>query len=108
MKTVLVVDDEKKILQLARDYLEHAGFAVLTTENGANTLAVARREKPDLIVLDLGLPDLDGLDVTRTLRKESNVPIIMLTARSEEADRLIGLELGASRIVAMSFCEPRS
>ena len=103
MKTVLVVDDEKKILQLARDYLEHAGFAVLTTENGANTLAVAWREKPDLIVLDLGLPDLDGLDVTRTLRKESNVPIIMLTARGEESDKLVGLELGADDYLTKPF-----
>jgi len=95
MKTVLVVDDEAKILRLARDYLEHAGFSVLTSENGTDALAAARQARPDLIVLDLGLPDLDGLDVTRVLRKESNVPIIMLTARGDESDKLVGLELGA-------------
>jgi DNA-binding response OmpR family regulator len=103
MKTVLVVDDELKILQLARDYLEHAGFTVLTTDAGKTALAVARQAKPDLIVLDLGLPDLDGLDVTRALRKESNVPIIMLTARGEETDKLIGLELGADDYLTKPF-----
>ncbi|HEY4721400.1 MAG TPA: response regulator, partial [Anaerolineae bacterium] len=81
MKTILVVDDELKIVQLARDYLEHAGFAVLTARDGKSALASVRAEKPDLIVLDLGLPEMDGLDVTRVLRKDSNVPIIMLTAR---------------------------
>lgn len=103
MKTILVVDDEKKILQIARDYLEHAGFAVLTSENGADTMAIMRRDKPDLIVLDLGLPDMDGLDVTRMLRKETNVPIIMLTARGEESDKLVGLELGADDYLTKPF-----
>jgi DNA-binding response OmpR family regulator len=103
MKTILVVDDETKILRLARDYLEHAGFAVLTTETGTDTLAAARQTRPDLIVLDLGLPDLDGLDVTRALRKESNVPIIMLTARGDESDKLVGLELGADDYLTKPF-----
>ncbi|MBE7556650.1 MAG: response regulator transcription factor [Anaerolineales bacterium] len=103
MKTILVVDDEVKILQLARDYLEHAGCIVLTAETGKAALAVARAEKPNLIVLDLGLPDMDGLDVTRALRKESNVPIIMLTARGEESDKLVGLELGADDYLTKPF-----
>jgi DNA-binding response OmpR family regulator len=103
MKTILVVDDEVKILQLARDYLEHAGCIVLTAETGKAALAVARAERPNLIVLDLGLPDMDGLDVTRALRKESNVPIIMLTARGEESDKLVGLELGADDYLTKPF-----
>jgi DNA-binding response OmpR family regulator len=103
MKKILVVDDEPKIVQLARDYLEHAGFAVLAASDGRTALAIVRADKPDLIVLDLGLPQLDGLDVTRSIRKESNVPIIMLTARSEESDKLIGLELGADDYVTKPF-----
>ncbi len=103
MKTVLVVDDETKILRLTRDYLEHAGFAVLTTATGTEALAAARQVRPDLIVLDLGLPDQDGLDVTRALRKESNVPIIMLTARGDESDKLVGLELGADDYLTKPF-----
>ena len=103
MKTILVVDDELKIVQLARDYLEHAGFAVLTARDGKSALASVRAEKPDLIVLDLGLPEMDGLDVTRVLRKDSNVPIIMLTARVEETDKLVGLELGADDYITKPF-----
>jgi len=103
MKTILVVDDEPKIVQLARDYLEHAGFAVLTAADGPTALHAARSSKPDLIVLDLGLPQLDGLDVTRSMRKDSDVPIIMLTARSEETDKLIGLELGADDYLTKPF-----
>ena len=103
MKTILLVDDELKILRLARDYLEHAGFTVLITETGTNALAIARQSRPDLIVLDLGLPDLDGLDVARALRKESNVPIIMLTARGDESDKLVGLELGADDYLTKPF-----
>lgn len=95
MKTILLVDDEPKIIQIARDYLEHAGMTVVTASDGKTALSVWRSAKPDLIVLDLGLPNVDGLDVTRTIRKESNTPIIMLTARSEESDKLVGLELGA-------------
>jgi DNA-binding response OmpR family regulator len=103
MKTILVVDDEAKITQLARDYLEHAGYAVKTASEGRAALAVARAERPDLIVLDLGLPGMDGLDVTRAVRKDSNTPIIMLTARGEESDKLVGLELGADDYVVKPF-----
>jgi len=100
---ILVVDDEAQIVKLARDYLEHAGFRVLSAADGPAALAAARREQPDLIVLDLMLPGLDGLDVTRTLRRESDVPIIMLTARVDETDRLIGLELGADDYITKPF-----
>ncbi len=103
MKSVLVVDDEPKIVQLARDYLEHAGFGVLTAGDGRAALAAARTKRPDLVVLDLGLPEIDGLDVARTLRRESNVPIVMLTARDDEMDRVIGLELGADDYVTKPF-----
>jgi len=103
MKTILVVDDEPKIVQLARDYLEHAGFVVIVATDGPTALHAARSSKPDLIVLDLGLPQLDGLDVTRSIRKDSDVPIIMLTARSEESDKLIGLELGADDYLTKPF-----
>jgi DNA-binding response OmpR family regulator len=103
MKTVMVVDDEPKIVQLARDYLEHAGFAVVVAHDGRAALAAARSQKPDLVVLDLGLPELDGLDVARTLRGESNVPIVMLTGRSEESDKLVGLEIGADDYVTKPF-----
>ena len=103
MKKILVVDDEPKIVRLARDYLEHAGFTVSSAYDGKAALAEARSRKPDLIVLDLKLPQMDGLDVTRALRKESNVPIIMLTARSEESDKLVGLELGADDYITKPF-----
>src|SRR5207245_2850006 len=86
-----------------RDYLQHAGFAVLTAGDGVEALALARSRRPDLVVLDLGLPRLDGLDVAKTLRAEGNVPIIMLTARVEEADRLTGLEIGADDYVSKPF-----
>jgi two-component system, OmpR family, alkaline phosphatase synthesis response regulator PhoP len=103
MRTILIVDDEPKITRLARDYLEHAGFAVQTAHDGASALAGLRSTHPDLIVLDLGLPDMDGLDVTRAARKESNVPIVMLTARGEESDKLVGLELGADDYLTKPF-----
>jgi two-component system, OmpR family, alkaline phosphatase synthesis response regulator PhoP len=103
MKHILVVDDEPKIAEIARDYLERAGFRVTTAGNGADALAIARARRPDLIVLDLGLPKMDGLDVTRTLRKQSSVPIIMLTARVDESDKLVGLELGADDYVTKPF-----
>jgi len=103
MKTILVVDDEPKIVKLVRDYLERAGFAVRAASDGKAALVLARAEKPDLIILDLGLPLMDGLDVTRELRRISNVPLIMLTARSEESDKLIGLELGADDYITKPF-----
>jgi DNA-binding response OmpR family regulator len=103
VSTILVVDDEPQIVQLARDYLGHAGFDVLTAADGPSALAVARTRQPDLIVLDLGLPRLDGLDVARALRRDSAVPIIILTARSDEADKLVGLELGADDYLSKPF-----
>ena len=100
---ILVVDDEPKITKLARDYLENGGFRVMTAADGDAALAMARRERPDLVVLDLNLPGMDGLDVCRALRRDSDVPIIMLTARVEETDRLIGLELGADDYITKPF-----
>jgi DNA-binding response OmpR family regulator len=103
MKTVLVVDDEPRIVQLARDYLEHAGFAVLAAADGRAALQIARSRHPDLVVLDLGLPGLDGLDVTRALRADGNLPIVMLTARDDELDKILGLELGADDYLTKPF-----
>ena len=103
MKTILVVDDEPKIATLARDYLEHAGFAVLTAGDGPTALTTIRQRRPDLVVLDLGLPGLDGLDVTRELRRDSTIPIVMLTARDDELDKLLGLELGADDYLTKPF-----
>lgn len=100
---ILVVDDEPKIVRLAQDYLERSQYRVLSAAEGRSALALARQERPDLVVLDLTLPGLDGLDVCRTLRQESDVPIIMLTARAEETDRLIGLELGADDYITKPF-----
>jgi two-component system alkaline phosphatase synthesis response regulator PhoP len=100
---ILVVDDETRIVKLARDYLEQAGFRVLSAGDGTTAMAAARTERPDLIVLDLNLPGTDGLDVCRMLRRESDVPIIMLTARVDETDRLIGLELGADDYILKPF-----
>jgi DNA-binding response OmpR family regulator len=102
-ETILVVDDEPKIVKTVRAYLESAGFRVVTAHDGQTALTVYRHEKPALVILDLGLPRLDGIDVTRTLRRDSNVPIIMLTARVEEADKLVGLELGADDYVTKPF-----
>jgi two-component system alkaline phosphatase synthesis response regulator PhoP len=103
MQTILVVDDEPKIAQLARDYLEHAGFAVLTAGDGATALQVARTRHPDLVVLDLGLPALDGLDVIRALRQSGSTPIVVVTARDTELDKLLGLELGADDYLTKPF-----
>ncbi len=102
-ETILVVDDEPKIVKLARDYLERAGYRVVTAAEGTTALAQARHARPDLVVLDLNLPGMDGLDVCRALRRASDVPIIMLTARTDEADRLIGLELGADDYIVKPF-----
>src|SRR5688572_29435118 len=100
---ILVVDDEPKIVKLARDYLEQSGFRVSAAGDGVSALAAARQDRPDLVVLDLNLPGSDGLDVCRILRRESDVPLIMLTARAEETDRLIGLELGADDYISKPF-----
>jgi DNA-binding response OmpR family regulator len=101
--TILVVDDEPRIVQLVRDYLEHGGFTVLTASDGPSALRAARTGRPDLVVLDLSLPGLDGLDVARSLRRDGVVPIIMLTARTEESDKLVGLELGADDYMTKPF-----
>ncbi len=101
--TILVVDDERKIVDLVRLYLEREGYRVLAAHDGKAALEQARQEKPALIVLDWMLPGLSGVDVCRTLRQESAVPIVMLTARAEETDKLIGLELGADDYVTKPF-----
>ena len=103
MKSVLIVDDEPEILRLVRDYLERAGFVVVTAANGTDALREFSRRRPDLVVLDLTLPETDGLDVARALRRSGDVPIIMLTARTGEADRVAGLELGADDYVTKPF-----
>ena len=100
---ILVVDDEPKIVRLARDYLEKNGFRVLTAGDGQSALTTARREKPDLVILDLMLPQIDGREVCRILRRESDVPIIMLTALSEEIDQVTGLEIGADDYITKPF-----
>jgi two-component system, OmpR family, alkaline phosphatase synthesis response regulator PhoP len=102
-KTILVVDDEPKIIDICRDYLAAAGFDVLTAADGPKGLAMARVHHPDLVVLDLMMPGMDGLDVCRELRREGNIPIIMLTARVEESDKLVGLELGADDYLTKPF-----
>ena len=103
MPTVLVVDDEPRIVKLVRDYLELGGFQVLAAADGQSALRTARTGRPDLVILDLTLPGLDGLDVTRALRRDGEVPIIMLTARTEESDKLVGLELGADDYITKPF-----
>jgi DNA-binding response OmpR family regulator len=103
MTTVLIVDDQPDIVRLVRDYLERAGFRVLSAGDGEQALQVARSGHPDLVILDLTLPRLDGLDVARALRRDGDVPIIMLTARTEESDRVAGLELGADDYVTKPF-----
>jgi DNA-binding response OmpR family regulator len=101
--TVLVVEDERKLRDLVRSYLERAGFTVLSTGSGAEAIAMAADGAPDLVVLDLGLPDVPGETVARELRTASAVPILMLTARSTEEDRIRGLELGADDYVTKPF-----
>ena len=103
MKTVLVVDDEPEIVRLVRDYLEHGGFTVLAAADGVQALRAVRTAPPDLVILDLGLPGMDGLDVLRSLRREGALPVILLTARGEESDKLDGLELGADDYLTKPF-----
>ena len=100
---ILVVDDEKKIVESCRLYLEHDGFEVVAAYNGEQALAESRQSRPDLVVLDLMLPRVDGLEVCRRLRAESQVPILMLTARSTEEDKLLGLGLGADDYLTKPF-----
>ncbi|MEN8098496.1 MAG: response regulator transcription factor [Chloroflexota bacterium] len=102
-QTILVVDDEKQIVNLLRAYLEEAGFRVVSANDGQQALYTARYEKPDVIVLDLMMPEMDGWEFTRRIRRESDVPIIMLTARVEDMDKILGLELGADDYVTKPF-----
>jgi DNA-binding response OmpR family regulator len=101
--TVLVVEDEVELVRVLRDYLERAGFHVQTASNGPEAVSRFQHGSPDLVLLDLNLPGMDGLDVARAMRRDSNVPIIMVTARVDEADRLVGLELGADDYVVKPF-----
>jgi len=103
VKTILVVDDEPQIAEIVNDYLRRDGFDVLTARDGVRAVDLFRARRPDLIVLDLGLPRMDGMDVARTIRRESETPIIMLTARVEEDDRLEGLDVGADDYVTKPF-----
>jgi len=102
-KKILLVDDEPDILEICSDYLKSSGYEVVTARDGVQGLSAMRRERPDLIVLDLMLPEMDGLDLCRTVRRESGVPIIMLTARVEETDKLVGLEIGADDYMTKPF-----
>ncbi len=102
-KKILVVDDEPQIVKVLKAYLEKAGYQVLTALDGRAALTMFEREAPDFMILDLNLPGMDGLEVCKAVRRESNIPVLMLTARVEEADRLIGLELGADDYVIKPF-----
>lgn len=102
-KKILVVDDEKRIVEIVRAYLEREGYNVVVAYEGKTALDLARREQPDLVVLDLMLPEISGWDICRTLRQESGVPIIMLTARDDVTDKVVGLELGADDYVTKPF-----
>jgi len=103
IKKILVVDDEKRIVEIVKAYLERDGYEVAIAYDGKTALDLARKEHPDLVVLDLMLPEISGWDVCRTLRKESDVPIIMLTARDDTTDKIVGLELGADDYVTKPF-----
>lgn len=102
-KTILVIDDEERILNLLKEYLEQESFTVVMARNGREALIVARQEKPDLIVLDLMMPEMDGHTFMRHYRQEHTTPIILLTARVEETDKILGLELGADDYVTKPF-----
>jgi len=102
-KKIFVVDDEPQIVKVLKAYLEKAGYQVVTASDGGAVLSIFQREKPDFLILDLNLPGMDGLDICKAIRRDSNIPILMLTARIEETDRLIGLELGADDYVIKPF-----
>ena len=102
-KTILVVDDKANVRTLVRDYLTEQGLRVVVADNGQNALYAARHEKPDLILLDIMMPEMDGFEFIRTFRKESETPIILLTARLEESDKVAGLELGADDYITKPF-----
>ena len=101
MPTILLVEDELTLAETLRYNLEREGYSVLTAADGVHGLELARREQPDLLILDIMLPRLDGFSVCRILRQESDLPILMLTARQDEVDRIAGLELGADDYVAI-------
>ncbi|MEO8470123.1 MAG: response regulator transcription factor [Chloroflexota bacterium] len=103
MPTILVVDDEPKIVQIARDYLEHAGFSVESAASGPAALEIIATTQPDLVILDLGLPGIDGLEVTKRIRQAGSLPIVILTARDDEIDKVVGLELGADDYLTKPF-----
>ena len=102
-KTILVVDDEERLLSLVKAYLEQGGFRVVTARNGRNALFIARQEKPDLILLDIMMPEMDGHEFIRLHRRDADTPIILLTAKVEEDDKVIGLELGADDYITKPF-----
>jgi two-component system alkaline phosphatase synthesis response regulator PhoP len=103
MKKILIIEDEKRIAHWVREYFEQNGFQAMVASDGRTGLHLARNEHPELIILDLMLPEMDGKDVCKAIRRESDVPIIMLTARSSEIDRIMGLELGADDYVVKPF-----
>ena len=103
MPTILIVEDESELVKVLRSYLEQAGFNVLTAYRGDTGLSIWEHKRPDLVLLDLNLPGVDGLDVAREIRRKADTPLIMLTARVEETDRLIGLELGADDYITKPF-----
>lgn len=103
MSTILIIEDEPELVKVLRSYLEKSGFEVLTAYRGDSGLSTWEHKRPDLVILDLNLPGMDGLDVAREIRRKSQVPILMLTARVDEPDQLIGLELGADDYVTKPF-----
>ena len=104
--SVLLVDDDVKLVRLLQSYFEKDGFLIYTAYDGLDALQIVRQRKPNIVVLDLMLPGLDGLEVCRKIRKDNDVPILMLTAKDEEADRLVGLEIGADDYV-IKPCSPK-
>ncbi|NLF49689.1 MAG: response regulator transcription factor [Leptolinea sp.] len=102
-KKILIVDDEPQIVRVLQGYLEKAGFNVVSAMDGIRVFKIFQTEKPDFVILDLNLPGMDGLEICRRIRQDSGVPILMLTARSEEADKIVGLELGADDYIVKPF-----
>ena len=102
-RTILIADDDEQIRDVVRIALVQAGYAVIEASNGAEAVQMVRREAPDMLVLDIGMPEMDGLEVCRTIRRDSDVPVLFLTARGDEIDRVVGLELGADDYVAKPF-----
>ena len=102
-KRILIVDDERELVGTVADYLREAGFQPVEAYDGKSALAAFQEKEPALVILDLGLPDIDGLDVAKQIRRQSQVPLIMLTARTQEIDRIVGLELGADDYIAKPF-----